>query len=97
MIDDGRSGAACPPIPRQISFKHAVQICIALPHHRDLHLRDDKRGLLFELIVYQRGLKSALIASSPELLKRRYKRYPLLTQPRKIVSAKIIKHGRSIS
>ena len=29
-------------LPRQLSFKHAVQICIALPHHRDLMLHEDR-------------------------------------------------------
>ena len=39
--------------PRQLSFKHTVQICIGLPHYRDLTLSDDDRSALFTLIAQQ--------------------------------------------
>ena len=79
-------------LPRQLSFKHAVQICIALPHHRDLMLHEDKRELLFELIAQQRvGDRPDRI--EPRAVKRRPKPYPLLMQPRDISRAKIRKHG----
>ena len=78
--------------PRQLSFKHTVQICIALPHHRHLILHDDKRCTLFELIAQQRvGDRPDRI--EPRALKRRPKTYPLLTQPREIARAKIRKYG----
>ena len=79
-------------LPRQLSFKHAVQICIALPHHRDLMLHEDKRELLFELIAQQRvGDRPDRI--EPRAVKRRPKPYPLLMQPRDLARAKIRKHG----
>ncbi len=79
-------------LPRQLSFKHAVQICVILPHHRDLILRVDKRNLLFELIAQQRvGNRPNRI--EPRAVKRRPKNYPLLTKPRDIARAKIRKHG----
>ena len=79
-------------LPRQISFQHTVQICIALPHHRDLLLHDDKRGTLFELIAQQR-VANRPNRIEPRAVKRRHKPYPFLTQPREIVRAKILKHG----
>ena len=82
-------------LPRQLSFKHAVQICIALPHHRDLMLHEDKRELLFELIAQQRvGDRPDRI--EPRAVKRRPKPYPLLMQPRDIARAKIRKHGHPV-
>ena len=79
-------------LPRQLSFKHTVQICIALPHYPDLILDDDKRGILYALIAQQRtGDRPDRI--EPRALKRRPKPYPLLTQPREIARAKIRKYG----
>ena len=78
--------------PRQLSFKHTVQICIALPYHRDLVLHDDNRCILFELIAQQRvGDRPGRV--EPRAVKRRPKPYPLLTQPREIARAKIRKYG----
>lgn len=79
-------------LPRQLSFKHTVQICIALPQHRELILHEDKRRTLFELIAQQRvGDRPGRI--EPRALKRRPKPYPLLTQPRQIAREKIRKYG----
>ena len=78
--------------PRQLSFKHTVQICIALPRYHDLILHDDKRCILFELIAQQRvGDRPGRV--EPRAVKRRPKPYPLLTQPREIARAKIRKYG----
>lgn len=82
-------------LPRQLSFKHAVQICIALPYHRYLMLQADKRCILFELIAQQRvGDRPGRI--EPRALKRRPKPYPLLTQPRAIAREKIRKYGHLV-
>ena len=78
--------------PRQLSFKHTVQICIALPRYHGLILHDDKRCILFELIAQQRvGDRPGRV--EPRAVKRRPKPYPLLTQPREIARAKIRKYG----
>ena len=78
--------------PRQISFKHTVQICLELPHHRDLTLHGDDRCVLFSLIAQQQvGDRPGRI--EPRAIKERPKPYPLLTQPRDIARAKIRKHG----
>ena len=82
-------------LPRQISFKHTVQIGIALPQYRDLILHADKRCILFQLIAQQRvGDRPHRI--EPRAIKRRPKTYPLLTQPRHIARAKIRNHGHPI-
>ena len=82
-------------LPRQLSFKHTVQICIALPHHRNLILDDDRRCVLYALIAQQRtGDRPDRI--EPRALKRRPKNYPLLTQPREIARAKIRKYGHPV-
>ena len=79
-------------LPRQLSFKHTVQICVVLPHHRDLMMRDDQRDHLFELIAQHRvGNRPDRI--EPRAVKRRHKPYPLLMQPREIARDKIRKHG----
>ena len=79
-------------LPHQLSFKHTVQICIALPHHRNLLLDDDERYALFDLIAQQRvGDRPDRI--EPRALKRRPKAYPLLTQPRIIAQQRIRKYG----
>jgi IS4 transposase len=79
-------------LPRQLSFKHTVQICIALPQHRELILCEEQRAILFELIAQQRvGDRPGRI--EPRAVKRRPKSYPLLMQPRAIARAKIRKYG----
>jgi hypothetical protein len=79
-------------LPRQLSFKHTVQIGIALPQYRDLILHDDKRCILFELIAQQRvGDRPHRV--EPRAVKRRPKTYPLLTKPRNIARALIRKYG----
>lgn len=79
-------------LPRQLSFKHTVQISIALPQYDNLILNDDKRCLLFQLIAQQR-VGDRPLRIEPRAIKRRPKSYPLLTQPREIARAKIRKYG----
>lgn len=79
-------------LPRQLSFKHTVQICVILPHYRDLILRDDLRDLLLALIAQPRvGKRPGRI--EPRAVKRRPKTYSLLTEPRNLAKARIRKHG----
>jgi hypothetical protein len=82
-------------LPRQLSFKHTVQICIALPHHRYLILHDDKRCTLLKLIAQQR-LGDRPRRVEPRALKRRPKGYPLLMQPRDIAREEIRKYGHPV-
>ena len=81
--------------PRQISFKHTVQICLELRRHRDLTLHGDDRCVLFTLIAQQRvGDRPGRV--EPRAIKERPKPYPLLMQPREIARAKIRKHGHPV-
>lgn len=78
-------------LPRQLSFKHTVQIWIAWTYHANRFDYDKLYGL-FVLIAQQRvGERPGRI--EPRALKRRPKPYPLLTEPREIARAHIRNHG----
>lgn len=77
-------------LPRQLSFKHTLQIWIAWDHHGTNH--DDKLYGLFFLIAQQQvGDRPGRI--EPRAIKRRPKPFPLLTEPREIAREKVRKHG----
>ena len=79
-------------LPRQLSFKHTVQIWIAWTAHGDRAERGEKIHGLFVLIAQQRvGNRPGRI--EPRAVKRRPKPYPLLTQPREIARAHVRKYG----
>jgi hypothetical protein len=79
-------------LPRQLSFKHTVQIWIAWAQHDNVTNHEDKLRTLFVLIAQQRvGERPGRI--EPRAIKRRPKCYPLLTKPRAIARAHIRKHG----
>ena len=79
-------------LPRQLSFKHTVQIWIAWTEHANQFDDDDKLDGLFVLIAQQRvGDRPGRI--EPRALKRRPRPYPLLTKPRAAARAHVQKHG----
>lgn len=79
-------------LPRQLSFKHTVQIWIAWTQHDNVNNHDDKLSALFVLIAQQRvGERPGRI--EPRAIKRRPKPYPILTQPREIARAHVRKYG----
>ena len=79
-------------LPRQLSFKHTVQIWIAWTAQGDRAERGEKIHGLFVLIAQQRvGNRPGRI--EPRAVKRRPKPYPLLTQPREIARAHVRKYG----
>ena len=79
-------------LPRQLSFKHTVQIWIAWTEHRNGTEHDDRLYALFVLIAQQRvGQRPGRI--EPRAIKRRPKPYPLLTKPRVLARAEVRKHG----
>lgn len=79
-------------LPRQLSFKHTVQLWIAWTQHGNVTNRDATLYTLFVLIAQQRvGERPGRI--EPRAIKRRPKTYPLLTKPREIARAYIQKHG----
>ena len=79
-------------LPRQISFKHTVQMWIAWNEHGHGIDHEDKLYGLFVLIAQQRvGERPGRI--EPRAVKRRPKRYPLLTKPRAQARAQVRKYG----
>ena len=79
-------------LPRQLSFKHTVQIWIAWAQHGHGAEHEDKLCGLFVLIAQQRvGERPGRI--EPRALKRRPKPYPLLTTPRALARACVRQHG----
>jgi hypothetical protein len=79
-------------LPRQISFKHTVQIWMAWAHHANHIDNHDKLAGLFLLIAQQHvGERPGRV--EPRALKRRHKPYPLLSQTRVAAREKVLKHG----
>lgn len=79
-------------LPRQLSFKHTVQIWIAWAQHGHGAEHDDRLYGLFALIAQQRvGQRPGRI--EPRAIKRRPKPYPLLTRTRTLAKAYVRKHG----
>ncbi len=77
-------------LPRQLSFKHTLQLWIAWDHHGADH--DDKLCGLFLLIAQQQvGDRPGRI--EPRAIKRRPKPFPLLTEARAIARERVRKHG----
>lgn len=79
-------------IPRQLSFKHTLQIWIAwLPRAGVAHDGVCLHALLVLIAEPRVGLRSGRI--EPRARKRRPKSYPLLTQPRQEARAEVRKNG----
>ena len=78
-------------LPRQLSFKHTVQVWLAWTPHA-YHGGITHPNELFALIAQQTvGNRPGRI--EPRALKRRRNAYPLLTQPRANAQASIQKNG----
>ena len=79
-------------LPRQLSFKHTVQLWLAWGHHGSSGDGDDTLYGLFVLIAQQQvGERPGGL--EPRAIKRRRNLYPLLTKPRAVARADVIKHG----
>ena len=79
-------------LPRQLSFKHTLQLWIAWGQSGISSVDDEKLNHLFILIAQQKiGNRSGRI--EPRALKKRAKAYPLLTEPRELAREKIKKYG----
>ncbi|UCH49173.1 MAG: IS4 family transposase [Betaproteobacteria bacterium] len=78
--------------PRELSFKHTVQLWIAWGHHCCHNQSDDMLHMLFVLIAQQRvGDRPGRI--EPRAVKRRPKAYPFLTKPRPLAREHVREHG----
>lgn len=79
-------------LPRQLSFKHTVQIWVAWRYYGFAARFDDNLSTLFHLIAQQRvGNRPGRI--EPRMLKRRPKPYTWLTKTREQARAHIRKYG----
>ena len=79
-------------LPREISFKHTVQMWVAWTQHNNGNQHDDKLYGLFILIAQQRvGERPGRV--EPRAVKRRPKTYPLLTKPRALAREHVRQHG----
>jgi hypothetical protein len=79
-------------LPRQLSFKHTLQLWIAWRQSGVGSNDDDKLACLFILIAQQKvGNRPGRI--EPRAVKRRPKPFPLLTKPRLIAQENVRKNG----
>jgi hypothetical protein len=79
-------------IPRQLSFKHTVQIWISWQQRgRGTHNAVAINGLLVLIAEPRVGLRPGRV--EPRALKRRQKPFPLLTKPRQAAREEIKKNG----
>ncbi len=79
-------------LPRQLSFKHTLQLWVAWRQSGIGSNDDEKLTHLFILIAQQKvGNRPGRI--EPRALKQRTKPYALLTEPRSIAREKIKRHG----
>lgn len=79
-------------LPRQISFKHTVQVWLAWSHHTQATDYPINEGTLFILIA-QNIVGNRPGRVEPRAVKRRPKPFPLLMQQREKAREKIRKHG----
>jgi hypothetical protein len=79
-------------VPRQLSFKHTLQIWVAWQQRSGAsHDPVCIRGLLILIAKPRVGLRPGRI--EPRVLKRRQKSYPLLTQPRRVAQEEVRQIG----
>jgi hypothetical protein len=79
-------------LPRQLSFKHTVQLWVAWGYVSHGAHRDDQLTALFMLIAQPRvGNRPGRI--EPRAVKRRPKPFPLLTKPRHAARQDVRKNG----
>ena len=79
-------------VPRQISFKHTLQLWLAWINYIPEQCGKDTKETFFILVAQQQvGKRSGRI--EPRAVKRRPKPFPLLTKPRADAREQVKKHG----
>lgn len=87
-----QSAALADCLPRELSFKHSLQLWLAWRQFGDTSGEDERVCGLLILVAQQRvGNRSGRV--EPRALKRRPKPYPLLTCTRQFARVEIQKHG----
>ena len=79
-------------IPRQLSFKHTLQLWIVWRHNSTEGYDYHQRAVLFTLIAQQR-VENRPGRIEPRAVKRRLKPFPLLTKPRSTARDNVQKYG----
>ncbi len=75
--------------PRQLSFKHAVQLWLAW-HHRQLRADDHGRHTVLLALIAQKRVGNRPGRIEPRAIKRRPKPFPLLLHPRPIARERVV-------
>ena len=85
--------AACTEdvLPRQLSFKHALQLCMACRYHLAQPDPDAVRAML--RLIAQRRVGQRPGRIEPRAVKRRPKPFPLLTKRRHLAREEVRRHG----
>ena len=76
-------------LPRQISFKHALQLWLACYRQ---NMKGDALDVIL-VVMAQRKVGNRSGRREPRAMKRRPKAYPLLTKPRALAREEVIKNG----
>jgi len=79
-------------LPRELSFKHSLQLWLAWGHQTTVHNHGMDASVLLVLIAQKRvGKRPGRV--EPRALKRRPKPYPLLNLPRHLARQQVLEHG----
>jgi len=78
-------------LPRELSFKHSLQLWLALRQYGSADGEDEMSNLL--MLVAQRRVGNRPGRIEPRAVKRRPQAYPLLTKPRRAARADVRKYG----
>lgn len=78
-------------LPRELSFKHSLQLCLALRQYGALEQEDGGANLLKLMAQKRVGNRSGRI--DPRAIKRRPKPYPMLMKTRRLARAEVRTNG----
>jgi hypothetical protein len=78
-------------LPRELSFKHSLQLWLALRQYGSPEDEDGLSNLL--MLIAQRRVGNRPGRIEPRAIKRRPRAYPLLTKPRRSARADVRKNG----
>ncbi len=78
-------------LPRELSFKHSLQLWLAWRQYGGLGEDDDMSNLL--MLIAQKRVGNRPGRTEPRAIKRRPKPYPLLTKARTTARAEVRKNG----
>lgn len=88
------SALLCDIIPRQLSFKHTIQLWISYRQQVGSEDIDLKQTEEFLLLVGKLRVGNRVRRTEPRVLKRRPKTYPMMTKPRSVLRQEIVQNWR---